>query len=472
MAKYRCIVCEFVYDEDKNNSLWMDVPENYTCPVCGSAKKLHEKVEKAISPSVVPSQGKSDVDSDKGPDDSLLRAFDDIESYMADIHQMAETGESITEPMRTRVPTFSWEELLFKGAQLATLPINKDVHVETETIIGPGAKKPLAIQLPFFITHMSFGALSSEAKTALAKGSAAVKTAMCSGEGGILPSSIDNAYKYIFEYVPNRYSVTEDNLKRVGAIEIKFGQSAKPGMGGHLPGEKVTNEIADIRGFCPGKSITSPSSFDDIQNRADLKKKIDWLREVSEGRPIGVKFAAGNIEADLEAALYAEPDFITIDGRAGATGAAPKYVKASTSVPTIFALCRARKFLDENSAGNISLIITGGIRISADIAKALAIGADAVAIGTAALMAIGCQQYRICNTGKCPMGIATQDPTLRQNLSVNKSARKLENFMNATANELRDFARLTGRQSIHDLSVTDLCTVNSEISNHTPIEHV
>lgn len=472
MAKYRCIVCEFVYDEDKNNSLWMDVPENYTCPVCGSAKKLHEKVEKAISPSVVPSQGKSDVDSDKGPDDSLLRAFDDIESYMADIHQMAETGESITEPMRTRVPTFSWEELLFKGAQLATLPINKDVHVETETIIGPGAKKPLAIQLPFFITHMSFGALSSEAKTALAMGSAAVKTAMCSGEGGILPSSIDNAYKYIFEYVPNRYSVTEDNLKRVGAIEIKFGQSAKPGMGGHLPGEKVTNEIADIRGFRPGKSITSPSRFDDIQNRADLKKKIDWLREVSEGRPIGVKFAAGNIEADLEAALYAEPDFITIDGRAGATGAAPKYVKASTSVPTIFALCRARKFLDENSAGNISLIITGGIRISADIAKALAIGADAVAIGTAALMAIGCQQYRICNTGKCPMGIATQDPTLRQNLSVNKSARKLENFMNATANELRDFARLTGRQSIHDLSVTDLCTVNSEISNHTPIEHV
>lgn len=472
MAKYRCIVCEFVYDEDKNNSLWMDVPEDYTCPVCGSAKKLHEKVENAISPPVAPAQGKSDIGSDKGPDDSLLRAFDDIESYMADIHQMAETGESISEPMRTRLPTFSWDELLFKGAQLATLPLNKDVHVETETIIGPGAIKPLAIQLPFFITHMSFGALSSEAKTALAKGSAAAKTAMCSGEGGILPSSIDNAYKYIFEYVPNRYSVTEDNLKRVGAIEIKFGQSAKPGMGGHLPGEKVTNEIADIRGFPPGESITSPSRFDDIQNRTDLKKKIDWLREISEGRPIGVKFAAGNIEADLAAALYAEPDFITIDGRAGATGAAPKYVKASTSVPTIFALCRARKFLDENGAGNISLIITGGIRISADIAKALALGADAVAIGTAALMAIGCQQYRICNTGKCPMGIATQDPTLRRNLSVNKSARKLENYLNATANELRDFARLTGRQSIHDLSVTDLCTVNSEISNHTPIEHV
>ncbi|MDX2448084.1 MAG: glutamate synthase-related protein [Desulfobacterales bacterium] len=472
MAKYRCVVCEYVYDEDKNSSLWMDIPEDYTCPVCGSAKKLHGKVEDAESPPIESAHREIDLESDKDLDDSLLRTSDDIEVTMADIHQMAETGESITEPMRTRIPTFSWNELLIKGAQLATLPLNKDEQVETKTIIGPGAAKPLIIQMPFFITHMSFGALSSEAKTALARGSAAVKTAMCSGEGGILPSSIDSAYKYIFEYVPNRYSVTEENLKRVAAIEIKFGQSAKPGMGGHLPGEKVTEEIAEIRDFPPGESITSPSKFDDIQNREDLKKKILWLREVSEGRPIGVKFAAGNIEADLKEALYAEPDFITIDGRAGATGAAPKYVKASTSVPTIFALHRARKFLDESGAKDVSLIITGGVRISADIAKALALGADAVAIGTAALMAIGCQQYRICNTGRCPMGIATQDPTLRGNLNINKAARKLENFLNVTANELRDFARLTGNQSVHTLSVTDLCTVNAEISNHTSIEHV
>jgi glutamate synthase domain-containing protein 2 len=258
----------------------------------------------------------------------------------------------------------------------------------------------------------------------------------------------------------------------VDAIEIKFGQSAKPGMGGHLPGEKVTREIAEIRGFDPGKSITSPSKFDDIRSPQDLRQKIGWLREVSQGRPIGVKFAAGNLEADLEAALAAEPDFITIDGRAGATGAAPKYVKAATSVPTIFALSRARKFLDENRAKNVSLIITGGIRISADIAKALALGADAVAIGTAALMAIGCQQYKICNTGKCPMGIATQDPGLRANLNIEKAARKLENFLQVTTAELKDFARLTGRHSIHDLSVGDLCTVNSEVSNFTPVEHV
>ena len=207
-------------------------------------------------------------------------------------------------------------------------------------------------------------------------------------------------------------------------------------MGGHLPGDKVTEEITEIRGFKPGESITSPSKFDDIRKREELRKKIGWLRNVSEGRPIGVKFAAGNIEADLAAALYAGPDFVTIDGRAGATGAAPKYVKASTSVPTIFALYRARKFLNGNGAENVSLIITGGIRVSADIAKALALGADAVAIGTAALMAIGCQKYNICNTGKCPMGIATQDPTHKANLKIDRAARRLENYLNVTTNEL------------------------------------
>ncbi|MGD8703839.1 MAG: glutamate synthase-related protein [Desulfosarcina sp.] len=472
MAKYQCKVCEYIVDEEKIDDLWMDLSDSWGCPVCGSAKKLFEKVEAEPATKADPASKKAVVEVKDGPDESLLRSFDEFETYMADIHQMAETGESIIEPMRTRKPTFSWDDLLIKGAQLARLPLNADEAVATETIIGPEAVRPMVIQTPVYITHMSFGALSPEAKTALAKGSAAVKTAMCSGEGGILSSSIENAHKYIFEYVPNRYSVTEENLKRVDAIEIKFGQSAKPGMGGHLPGEKVTPEIAEIRGFKPGESITSPARFKDIGNREELKAKIDWLREVSEGRPVGVKFAAGNIEADLETALYAKPDFITLDGRAGATGAAPKYVKASTSVPTIFALHRARKYLDENDAKHVSLVITGGIRVSADIAKAIAMGADAVAIGTAALMAIGCQQYKICNTGKCPMGIATQDAILRSNLNVNKSARRLENFLRVTTRELIDFARLTGNNNIHSMSVSDLCTVNSEISNNTLVEHV
>jgi glutamate synthase domain-containing protein 2 len=293
---------------------------------------------------------------------------------------------------------------------------------------------------------------------------------MSSGEGGILPESMAAAYRYIFEYVPNRYSVSEEYLARVDAVEIKLGQSAKPGMGGHLPGSKVTEEIARIRGFQPGQDIVSPAHHEDIRTAHELAEKVAWLRDVTGGKPIGVKLAAGNLEADLDAVLLARPDFITVDGRAGATGAAPKYIKRSASIPTIFALEKARVILDRHGS-EASLIVTGGLRVSSDFAKALALGADAVAIGTTALMAIGCRQYRICHTGRCPMGIATQDPELRKNLVVDQAAHRLENFLRVTLDEIITFSRLTGHDNIHGMSVDDLCTVNSEISDHTRIAH-
>ena len=400
------------------------------------------------------------------------RPSDDLETQMADIHAMAETGKSLTEPMRTRKRVFSWDDLLIKGAQLAKVPLNEDEPVRTETVIGPAARHPLVIDTPVYVTHMSFGALSREVKTALAKGSAAVKTAMCSGEGGILEDEFKAAHKCIFEYVPNQYSVTDDNLRRVDAIEIKIGQSAKPGMGGHLPGNKVTSEIAAVRGRAEGVDIISPARFEEFRTREGLKSKVDWLRERSEGKPIGIKIAAGNLEADLEFALSAGVDFITVDGRAGATGAAPKVVKDSTSIPTIFALCRARRLLDAAQVDGVSLVITGGLRISSDFAKALALGADAIAIGSAALMACGCQQYRICNTGRCPVGVTSQDPLLRARLQVDEAARRLENFLKVCTDELKAFARLTGNDNVHKLSIGDICTTNSEISNNTSIEHV
>jgi len=294
---------------------------------------------------------------------------------------------------------------------------------------------------------------------------------MCSGEGGLVEESLKNSYRYIFEYVPNKYSVTDENLKRVDAIEIKIGQSAKPGMGGHLPAPKVTVEIAKIRGYPEGTGITSPARFPDINNRDELKQTVDMLRQRSGGKPIGIKIAAGNIEDDLEVALYAEPDFITIDGRPGATAAAPKIVKAATSIPTIFALHRARKFLDEKGRTDISLVITGGLRVSSDFAKALAMGADAIAIGTAALMAAACQQYRICHSGDCPVGVTTQKPELITRLSSENSAKKVENFLRVSTEEIKTFARLTGHKNVHDLNVKDLVTYNSEISNYTDIEH-
>ena len=468
MAIYKCSICETEFDESKEGTEWDQLPGDWTCFVCESGKPLWQKTDDAD-----PSTASDDRDDAVASPESMpQKTFDELETYMADIHFMAETGQSIIEPMRTRQPTFSWDDILIKGAQLSKLPLNLDQPVNTKTVIGPRAANPMAIESPVYITHMSFGALSREAKIALAKGSAAVKTATCSGEGGILPEALESSYKYIFEYVPNEYSVTEENLKRADAIEIKFGQSAKPGMGGHLPAEKVTKEIAEIRGFAEGTDIISPAHFKDILNKDDLKNKVAWLRDVSGGRPIGIKFAAGNIEADLEVAVSAQPDFITIDGRAGATGAAPKFVKSAASIPTIFAVYRARRYLESHGASDISLIATGGLRISPDFAKALALGATAVAIGTTALIAIGCRQYRICNTGKCPMGITTHDPELRKHLNVDAAASRLENFLKVTNKELEDFARLTGNDDVQKLSIADLCTTNSEISEHTEIEHV
>jgi len=463
MAKYKCSVCGYIYDEEKEKLKFDALPADWRCPVCNSPKsefeRLDEKKNKENRTAIVEGQ-------------PLKTEFPTFEPHTSEIHEIARSGISITAPMRTEKKVISWDDILIKGAQLAKLPIHQDVAVNTRTVIGPKAAHPLLIETPIIISHMSFGALSREAKIALAKGSAKVKTAICSGEGGLLEDELKSSYKYIFEYVPNRYSVTDENLKRVDAVEIKFGQSSKPGLGGELPAAKVTEEIARVRGKTPHQDIFSPPFFEDIKDKEGLKRKVDWLREKTGGKPVGIKLAAGNIEADLEIAVYAKPDFITIDARPGGTGASPKFVNDSTSIPTLFALHRARKYLDRNNITGITLIITGGLRISPDFAKALALGADVVAIATAALMACGCRQYRLCHTGRCPMGITTQDPELRAHLNIDDSAKMLENFLRVSTDELKDFARLTGYTDVHRLSIKDLCTTNSEISEHTDIEHV
>ena len=280
-------------------------------------------------------------------------------------------------------------------------------------------------------------------------GSAMAGTAMCSGEGGILPEEKAAAHKYIFEYVPNLYSVTTENLTTSDAIEIKIGQGTKPGMGGHLPGSKVTPEIAAIRNKPLGEDVISPSKFPGIDTKEDLRTLVKNLRDCSGGRPIGIKIAAGKIEKDLAYCVYAEPDFITIDGRGGATGASPAIIRDSTSVPTIYALYRARKYLDSVQA-DIDLVITGGLRVSSDFAKAVAMGADAVAIASAAMVAAACQQYRICGTGMCPVGVATQDPELRKRLHEEAAAKRVANFLNSTAQEIPTCARITGNEELHE----------------------
>ena len=220
-----------------------------------------------------------------------------------------------------------------------------------------------------------------------------------------------------------------------------------------------------------GQDIISPSTFPEIEGKEDLKKLVDELRERSGGRPIGIKIAAGHIEADLGYCEYAGADFVTIDGRGGATGSSPELVRDSTSVPTLYALDRARKYLDSVDS-KMQLVITGGLRVSSDFAKAIAMGADAVAIASAAMVALGCRQYRICGSGGCPIGIATQDPELRKRLNVDLAAQRVANYLLCSAAELRTFARITGHADIHDLSRKDLCTTDGDIADFTGIAHI
>ncbi len=462
MMIYKCSICGYVYDEEKEGKPVSQLTE---CPICKQPPEKFEAQPESEKKPVSVNAENLDLSYPKE-----TRKMDSDYRYMKEIHEMAVTGKSAIEAMGTQRKMPNWDDVLVLGAQLNPMPLDEHAEVSLKTVIGKHAKKPMVLDMPVYISHMSFGALSRETKIALAKGSAAAGTAMCSGEGGILPEEKEAAHKYIFEYVPNLYSVTEENLKTSDAIEIKIGQGTKPGMGGHLPGEKVTPEIAKIRNKPLGKDVISPSKFPGINSAEDLKRLVNDLRMLSDGRPIGIKIAAGRIEKDLEFCVYAEPDFITIDGRGGATGASPAIIRDSTSVPTIYALYRARKYLD-SIGSDIDLVITGGLRVSSDFAKAIAMGADAVAVASAAMVAAACQQYRICGTGMCPVGVATQDEKLRERLHIDTAAKRVENYLKCYAEELRTFARITGNADIHSLSTDDLCTISREISEHTNIPH-
>lgn len=464
---YKCSVCGYLFDEEAEGKAFSELTQ---CPMCKQPADKFEPVSsdrEEQADDLVPEETGAESDLNYPKE---TRKTDSSYRYFKEIHEMAVTGRSAIEAMGTQMRMPDWDDILILGAQLNPPPLEEHAEVSLRTVIGRHAKKPMVLDMPVYISHMSFGALSKETKIALAKGSAMAGTAMCSGEGGILPEEKAAAHKYIFEYVPNLYSVTTENLTTSDAIEIKIGQGTKPGMGGHLPGSKVTPEIAAIRNKPLGEDVISPSKFPGINTKEDLRTLVKNLRDCSGGRPIGIKIAAGKIEKDLAYCVFAEPDFITIDGRGGATGASPSIIRDSTSVPTIYALYRARKYLDSVDA-DIDLVITGGLRVSSDFAKAIAMGADAVAVASAAMVAAACQQYRICGTGMCPVGMATQDPELRKRLKGEAAAQRVANYLTCSAQELRTFARITGHEDIHGLSVEDLCTINREISEFTNIVH-
>jgi len=390
---------------------------------------------------------------------------------VANIQKISISGKSENSAMKTLKTFPGFETLVFKGAQLHKMPLNEDINVNTKTIIGKTAKQPLELEMPFYVSHMSFGALSREAKIALAKGTSLVGTAMCSGEGGMLPDERKAATKYIYELGTAAFSHVDSVIKQADAVEIKIGQGVKPGLGGHLPEDKVTEEIAKIRGLKPGEASISPGRLSGVDSLADLQNLVAHIKEITNGKPVGLKFAAGRIEEDIDFALKANPDFITIDCRGGATGSSPKFLKDNVGIPPIFVIRRARKHLDKLGS-KVTFSVTGGFRDSSDIAKAIALGADTVALATASMIAVGCIQAKVCHTGTCPVGIATQDQNLRELFNEEKALEQFQNFYNTTNNELKVFARTNGVDNIHKLQTDDIVTDSSIVAEFTDIEHI
>lgn len=364
---------------------------------------------------------------------------------------------------RDQLPT--WDDIQILTAQLARAPLLEDAEVGTDVVIGPNAQKPLRLAIPLFVSDMSFGALSEPAKVAMARGAELAGTGICSGEGGMLAEEQQANSRYFYELASARFGFSWDKLAGVQAFHFKGGQGAKTGTGGHLPGKKVTAKIAEVRGLEEGEDAISPPRFPDWETPAQIRDFADEVRDRTGGIPIGYKLSAQHIEADIDAALEVGVDYIILDGRGGGTGAAPILFRDNISVPTIPALARARRHLDRSGRGDVTLVITGGLRKPADFIKALALGADAVAVSNAAMQAIGCIAMRACHTNACPVGIATQKPHLVSRLVVEKSARRLANFFEASASLMQVMARACGHDHVSGFNPDDLTTWKKDMAD-------
>ncbi|MCP3870139.1 MAG: Rieske 2Fe-2S domain-containing protein [Gammaproteobacteria bacterium] len=364
-----------------------------------------------------------------------------------------------------------WEQIQILTAQLYKVPLLDDASVSTEVVIGPNAERPLVLERPLFVSDMSFGALSEEAKLALSMGAEQAGTGICSGEGGMLPEEQSGNSRYFYELASARFGYSMDKVQKCQAFHFKCGQGAKTGTGGHLPGSKVKGKIARVRELAEGEAAVSPSRFPDWNTVDDYRHFAAEVREQTGGIPIGVKLSAQHIERDIEAALWIGVDYIILDGRGGGTGAAPLIFRDNISVPTIPALARARRYLDKQGRRDVSLVITGGLRLPADFIKAMALGADAVAVSNSALQAIGCLGMRACHTNNCPVGIATQQPHLRQRLKIEKGANQLNNYFRASTELMQVMARACGHDHLNKFCLDDLTTFDRELACLTGISY-
>ena len=401
------------------------------------------------------------------------------EPTVAFIHELARDGLSKIGhhgPMaamgvaRPELP--DWDDIQIMVAQLHRKPLMEDVEVGTELVIGPEAKKPLVLSMPLFVSDMSFGALSEEAKIAMAMGAELAGTGICSGEGGMLPDEQQSNSRYFYELASAKFGYTEEALSRVQAFHFKCGQGAKTGTGGHLPGNKNVGRISEIRGIPEGTSAVSPPTFSDLNTVEDFQNFADRVRSISGGIPIGFKLSAQHIEKDIDFALAAGADYIILDGRGGGTGAAPRLFRDHISVPTIPALARARHHLDKVGAGGrVTLIITGGLRTHTDFIKALALGADGVALANSAMQSIGCIGARICHTNLCPAGIATQNPDLRKRIKIDHAAQGLNSFLRSSVELMQVMARACGHKHLNGFNRNDIASYHREMADLSGIEY-
>ena len=451
----------FIADKDEEAYL-CQCKHTSNAPFCdGTHKKL-----------TIDQVGKEGPGINKNSSKTLVAVPTPEEPTVAFIHQLACDGLSKFGhhgPMtsmgvpRNKLP--HWDDIQIMTAQMATKPLMEDQMVGTELVIGPESKKPLILNIPLFVSDMSFGALSEEAKLALAKGAEMAGTGICSGEGGMLPEEQQNNSRYLYELASAEFGFKEELLTKVQAFHFKGGQGAKTGTGGHLPGNKNKGKISQVRGIPEGLSAVSPPTFKKLVTTDDFKKFADRVREVSGGIPIGFKLSANHIEEDIQFALDASADYIILDGRGGGTGAAPEMFRDHISVPTIPALARARRFLDQKGvSGRVTLIITGGLRVPIDFVKSLALGADGIAIANSAIQAIGCVAARMCHTNNCPSGIATQKEELRQRLNIATSSQQLTTFFQASTELMQVMARACGHAHLNQFNKYDISTWNHDMT--------
>ena len=377
---------------------------------------------------------------------------------------------ALTSGRSKKTGQISWEDLIFLPAQLTKRPVDYfKEKINSSAIIGQRSKQPIKIDIPIVNAAISFGALSKNAKLALAKASALAGTIANTGEGGMLPEERKLAKILIAQYSTARFGVDDEYLKSADIIEIKIGQGAKAGQGGLLPAKKITPEIAEIRKIKMDQEVHSPAAHPDIYSIEDLKSKVEWLRNLTGGKPIIIKLGAGHIEEDVELAVLANPDIIAIDGLEGATGAAPEVMLNQIGLFTMSALVRARKTLDKLKAPQ-ELWIGGGLKGGADVAKVLALGADIAFMGFALMGAMGCTECNLCYRGLCPVGVATQDPRLTGKLEIDEAAQKITKFLLTETENIKMIAGATGQNDIYKLDKKDLRSMNPFVSQITGVE--